>query len=414
MTKSRYASLQSGIQGRFWPIQKDSPPSGPVDDDDAVIGQLQLVDGLIRVQTQTPPAQASDIFSDALTKMAEGAEPAPRWLFGLTELGPVIVPLVSRDSASLGTYTSTRTFYGSAVAVDVAEPFGPRLTRLAVRLPHADWADLNPMKSTGHFDAEHRWSGLDIELRGTGPLDGGRVGSIALSLYGTWNQLDQDEEHRTLIQTGLEVRTESRTPREHTDHIEVAMSVQDLIGLAYDRFEPALSAAATLEGDTSQYTDTWFYHRDLVESAGLKREARRNKAPLFKLNDLGDATAIARWVVLNRACPDAANAISVRHRAPFNPTRRIIELGAAIEQYVASFVGQARKAGRKPPAWTQATGGYESALARHGGTTFAQFVGDPVRWGALFHQAYIAEKHYVGTRRPAAELVQLCSSSTLR
>ena len=52
----------------------------------------------------------------------------------------------------------------------------------------AAWADLDPMSTTVHFDDQHRWTGLDVQLRGTEQLACGRVGSIEVSLRGTWNR----------------------------------------------------------------------------------------------------------------------------------------------------------------------------------------------------------------------------------
>lgn len=214
MSTNPLASLVAGVAGRFWTLDVDPDP---LKDADAVYGQLQLVDGVVRVKTQSP-ADADGLIS-AFSRLAEGAESTPRWLFGITELGPIVVPVVTGESSNQslgGTRVSTRTYRSSAIAVGVDQPFGPRLTRLSVDLPFAEWADLNPMTQTGHFNDEHRWTGLDITLRGTETLDCGRVGSIALTLNGTWNQTEGEQEHLTSVSTGLQVTTESRTPREHT------------------------------------------------------------------------------------------------------------------------------------------------------------------------------------------------------
>ena len=376
-----------------------------------------MVAGVVRVKTQTPSRTLAG-WHEAFTEMAEGSQPAPRWIFGITELGTVVIPVVSGEGIheAMGTQISTRTFRGPAVAVGIREPFGPRLTRLAVRLPFSAWAGLNPMSGVGHFDDQQRWTGLDIQLRGTDDLACGQVGSIEVSLRGTWNrEKDEGEEDRTWIETGLQVITESKRPREHTDHVEVAMSVQDLLSLAYDRFLPASTAHVVLEGNKDPRSSTWFYHHDLVDSPDLSSDLPddpHQTRPLFTLADLGGPRAVSRWVSLNRQYPDAANAIRVRYRTTTNPTRRIIELGAAIEQYVRTNVAQGRSSGRGAPEWTKEDP-WEAALARHAGTEFANFVGDPKRWGELFNAAYVSEKHYTGTRYPAAELVRLSSSAQI-
>ncbi|HEX8510362.1 MAG TPA: hypothetical protein VF635_12820 [Propionibacteriaceae bacterium] len=417
MTPDPLPALKAGILGRFWTLDKDPTPSGQLQEKDARAGQLQVVAGMVRVKTQSAGTHTLEDWHEAFTTMAEGGAPAPRWIAGITELGTVVVPVVSTEAMheSLGgNRVSTRTFRSPAVAVGVEQPYGPRLTRLAVRLPYAAWADLDPMSTVGHFDDQNRWTGLDIQLRGTEQVACGRVGSIALSLRGTWNRHDDEQEHRTWIGTGLEVITESKTPRDHDEHVEVIMGVQDLVSLAYDRFLPATRAGVVLEGDDSGRSSTWFYHRELVEASGLTEEPSTDeqKRPLFKLSDLGGPSAVSRWVTLNRQYPDAANAIRVRYRTPTNPTRRIIELGAAIEQYVRTNVAEARTRGRTTPGWTRPEP-WEAALAQHAGAGFANLVGDPLRWGRLFNAAYVSEKHYTGARYPAAELLRLSSSAQL-
>ncbi len=388
VSKDPLPTLAAGVLGRFWTLVKDPTPSGQLKEEDAHTGQLQIVAGVVRVKTQAPvPTPTLEDWHETLTSMTAGPEPAPGWIFGITELGTVVVPVVSSESRHepfSGTYVSTRTFRGPAIAVGVEAPFGPRLTQLAVRLPFATWADLDPLKTTGHFDDQHRWTGLDLELRGTNDLDCGRVGSIALSLRGTWNrQADEEQGHRTSIETALQVITRSKTAREHTEHVEVAMSVQDLLSAAYDRFLPAAGARAVLEGDKTDHSSTWFYHRDLVEAPDLTGEPDPdpNTRPLFTLKDLGGPKAVSRWVALNRAYPDAANAVLVRNRTPTNTTRRTIELGAAIEQYVNTNFAEARARGREKTSWTRSRQPEPAALALHAGADFARLVGDPIRWG---------------------------------
>ena len=128
-----------------------------------------------------------------------------------------------------------------------------------------------------------------------------------------------------------------------------------MLSLAYDRFLPASGAHAVLEGDTTDQSSTWFYHRDLIEAPDLTGEHNPDpiKRPVFTLKDIGGPKAVSRWVTINRAYPDAANAVLVRSWVPTNPTRRIIELGAAIEQYVRTNFAEARAHGRARTTWTR-------------------------------------------------------------
>lgn len=417
MRAEELASLTSGVLGRFWTI--DAEPSEPLHDDAAVSGQLQLVAGVVQVKTQLPTASSLADLHGVFTGLAGGVAPATRWLFGITEIGTVLVPVVTGDGVNQqlsGNRVSTHTYRGPSVAVSVGEDAtGPRVTRLAVDLPFARWAELDPLTKTGHFDSEQRWQGLDITLRGTETVDCGPVNDIKVSLRGTWSETKTDQDHVTSVATGLQVITESETPHEHDDHVEIVMGVQDLVSLAYDRFLPAQRAQVVFEGAVTDRGPTWFYHRSLVEEAVPNRNEpadQQSKSPMFKLKDLGGAPAVARWVALNQQYPDAANAIRVRYRTPTNPTRRIIELGAAIEQYVATVKGEVRAAG-EGLSWPSKSTTYEGALALHAGAEFGSFVEDAEAWGEVFHEAYVNEKHRSGPRRPAAELARLSFSAQI-
>ncbi|WP_375424192.1 hypothetical protein [uncultured Friedmanniella sp.] len=417
---SKLAFLPSGVLGRFWALDTDIRPTAPLDEAEAVSGHLQLVGGVVQVKTQRPAGRTLADLHSLFNGLAEGADPTPRWLFGITEVGSVVVPVVTGEGLTQslgGSQISTRTYRGPTIAVGVGSASGPRVTRLTVDLPFAAWAGFEPMTRRIHLDHEQRWDALDINLRGTEEQPCGRVGPIAVALRGGWAQTEDDQDHLTSVSTALQVITTSKRPTEHTHHVDVAMAVQDLLSLAYGRFLPSPRARIVLEGAESERTAASFYHRGLVEPAVLSPDRTGNrqqdKTPLFSLADLGGPTAVARWVTLDRRYPDAANAVRVRDRTPTtNPTRRVIELGAAIEQYVATVIDGARRARRPVPRWTE-TPPYEAALALNAGASFAAYVGDPQAWAEMFHSAYLGEKHHRGTRLPANELVMLSSSAQL-
>lgn len=418
MRASERKLLESGVLGRFWLLSNETPMRGKLKEKDAVRGQLQLVDGVVQIKTQADSPTTIEELHASFTTLTAGAEPSPDWIFGLTEIGSVIMPIVTGRNHRRqfgGTRISLGTYRGPAIAVSVQEPFGPRVRQLSVHLPHATWADLNPMTTT-LIKEQPRGLGIDISLRNTELLDCGAVGSFALALTGTWSQSEDEHGKRTSITTGMSLTTVSKSPRKMRGHVQLAMSVQDLLSLAYDEFVPSYNAQVLLEGDPGDNPRTWCYHDELVQSPFLRGRAKpdEERLPLFSLNDIGGATSIARWVNLNLRYPDAANAIRVRNRAPTSPTRRVIELGAAIEQYVSSCKRQARQRGtqakwtttnrRRPP---------EVALAEHAGTDFNAFVGDAKRWGRAFNDAYVNEKHLIGDRRSAADLTALSSSAQL-
>jgi hypothetical protein len=380
--------LREGQLGRFWVCDRQT--KGSLSDSDAVPGLVKLIGDQIQVRTLNPDLDA--VFT------AAHQDSGDRWLFGITEAGTIIVPTLSAEHHQLslfGVRSSIRTLRGPAIFAGVVEPFGPRVTQLSVRLPNADWADLDPMTRRGHLDERQRWIGLDIELRGRGPLDCGRVGSIDLDLTGDWNESQSDLDDRSQIRTGLEVMSRSVRPRQLAEHVDIAQRVQDLVSLAYDRYLAADRARVTLEGAPSDAEASWLWHQDL-SSQSEQPGPRAADRPFFRLADLGGPTALSGWVRLTRQYSEASDVIRVRNRAAATTaTARLVELGAAIEKYVGQNKA-ARRRRNEPVGWTKKVGRddtYAAALARHAGRPFAKFIGDPDKWGQVFTDAYNSEKH---------------------
>lgn len=107
----RLQALTEGVLGRFWALDTDPRPTGPLDQADAVSGQLQLIEGVVQVKTQRPAARSVADLHSILSGLAEGADPAPQWLFGITELGTVVVPVVTG-------WATTQSLTGDQVSTD--------------------------------------------------------------------------------------------------------------------------------------------------------------------------------------------------------------------------------------------------------------------------------------------------------
>jgi hypothetical protein len=259
-------------------------------------------------------------------------------------------------------------------------------------LPYPDWAGLDPMSHKSLLDAQQRFVGMDIQLRGKGPLNCGRSdNSIDIELRGHWRLADGESNEQTGIRTLLEVISTSARPRDLRQHIDVASRIQGLVSLAYDRYIPADSARVILQGAVAEAKRPWLWHAELA-AHGHQPTRRWENLPLFRLRDLQGPTALRRWIRLTRQYPDAADAIRVKNRADTTLNARLVELGAAIEHYVGQNTAESRSK-RAPVQWTKQGPNFASALARHAGISFTNFIYDPDKWGELFTKAYRVAKH---------------------
>jgi hypothetical protein len=394
--------LREGLLGRFWVI--DGKPKGHLDESAAVSGSVHLLGNEIQAKTLLPVG----------TPVTGPYEiPQDRWLVGITDAGMIMMPTVSGELGHFsffGERAAVRTFRGPAVIAGIiSQPFGPRITRLSMLLPYPDWAGLDPMSRQPLLDAQQRLVGMDIQLRGKGPLNGGRSNdSIDIELQGTWSATDDESVQQTGIRPLLEVISTSARPRDLRQHIDVASRIQDLVSLAYDRYLAAHSARVTVEGAVPEAAGPRLWHAELARY-GLEPTRRKEIHPLFRLGDLGGSTALHRWIRLTRQYPDAADAIRVQNRAGFTLNARLVQLGAAIEHYVGQNTAESRRKG-SPVQWTKQGPTFASALARRAGKSFAKFINDPDKWGELFGNAYRVAKH-PGTPRETDERLRFFNAS---
>ena len=169
--------LSEGVLGRFWVI--DGKPKGRLDKSAAVSGSVRLLDNEIQAKILIPVG----------TPVAGRYEPQDRWLVGITDAGTIMMPTVSSEwkpFSFFGERAAIRIFRGPAVIAGVSlPPFGPRITRLSMLLPYPDWAGLDPMSHKSLLDARQRYVGMDIQLRGKGPLACGRSQQYRYRVTGT-------------------------------------------------------------------------------------------------------------------------------------------------------------------------------------------------------------------------------------
>ena len=241
MSSDPWDAMRSGVMGKFWIVGANSQGER-LEDSAALPGHVRLENGFVRTKIQHGWGLDSSVRSlrSAITMRAGDGFSGAEWVFGVTEAGPILLPGITSAAvqhALGGVKVSTLAYKGECFMLgQVAGTFGPRVTMLRVELPFPEWAGLDPMsmRLARAGDGVAR-KGLEIKLAGEPELDAGQVGGIGVRIHGNWAYRESsDDQPRTSLRTGLEVITTSRSAKDHSEHVEIAMGVQDLLSLAYE------------------------------------------------------------------------------------------------------------------------------------------------------------------------------------
>lgn len=159
--------------------------------------------------------------------------------------------------------------------------------------------------------------------------------------------------------------------------VDAVVSIQNLISIAFDTPCTVASGSAVMDGN--QVSGPLWSSR-LMEVPGTitPTDARW---PIFSLEEIGGAGALARWIDLTKDHPRAV--LPVANRLRFGPPSaevQTLELAAAIEYWVAYN----RKIGRKWARQNARNDNPARALARYVGNPFGAWVGDSDSWSRIF------------------------------
>lgn len=388
-----------GCIGHFWEQEGTLAP----DDDKALSGFLRLnVDDVVELKV----LDDEDIADGPLTR----ASVAPgTWIVGRTEAGGVVIPTLSGVGYRRnfgGFKASVRRYLAHALLtkVNLHQLRGSRLHEASAYFDDGlSWAGLSAIEEQDKVDAQGRWQRVTYTLTSrSGGTPAGSAGSIRLDLAEYW-KVDDNDSSRTL-RTALEVKATAVRPRHLSELTDCLLAVQDLLGLAFDRFTPASGARALPMGypaDSVERPHLWHRGLMVVPPSAADVGDRADARPLFWLDDLGGPPAIGRWVRASQQFPTAFSSLTQMHRRGGSTiAARLQQVAAAIENYV-NVCRLDRNA-----KWAQHVKSkpHAESLAGRVGEPFAQLVGDAHVWAKRLVAAYDGLKHDPRYQPDAAEL----------
>jgi hypothetical protein len=345
-------------------------------------------------------------------------KPAPTCVTAATEFGgAVLTGVVGRSQ--------TRSFGGARASVmrlrthtlmapvDLAALNTTRVYGVSAYFPEGlGWAGEGAVSEEWKFDSDSKITEVKYVVSGSSPaLPAGKYGAMNLEIEPHWKSsgVTQESLH---IDTSLEIRVTSLRPRDISSFIPILLGVQNLLSLAHDRFVLASGGKSALDAADGAASSTALWQRDLMASPRRPTATPNDDpAPLLRLEDLGGASALSRWLRLCDAVPEAVAATTGPYRrgAGLSPTLRLQEIAGAIEYYVNTARVD------RDVAWAKkgSSDSHAHALAKRVGKPFEQFVGDPKLWAQTFVGAYNGLKHNPSFPRDDRSLRLLAVSGDL-
>lgn len=371
----RVSEVLEGGLGFFWPVASGSFPD--LETDEPRCGYIRRDDDAVSVVLLVE--DASEAFR---TPEAIG-------LVGYTQHGGVLIPDVHRVRSTMsfgGGRASVHRYVAHSVLGDI-EPLD--LTCLDLDLVSMAvngnsllrWGGFDAVDQSTTTDERNRVQEFQVKLKNTPDLTVPLEASTTLRLAAHWST-SLDSQRGLSIEMGLSVSIK-RPGSSSFDLLTRLRQVQDLLGLAYD---------GHIIIDRMQARSPGQEHRVPMWSGALMSDsppdlaADRGKPPMFSLSDIGGAVGVRRWTEMYDRFPRSVAPISnyIRYGSP-SPEVRLLEVAAAIEQWVATH--------RRSTQWASRGTNFAAALARHVGTPFTDWAGPADLWATQFWDSYNDLKH---------------------
>lgn len=358
--------LEVGIMGAF------GSPGTPVAD--WVTGHLRLVPGdharLTLVSLNVLPGDLRS-FDDI-----EGG------IFGLTEIGFVLLTGIFRHSRARPLYGEVRTFEAGNLVTEVElEELDQDLT-VSASLHYLGLPEWMPAEVlTEGYNRDHPGGGWDVAIRHQAPITTELSAGWQLHLQASWTMGGRNDA-RTYT-TPLAVRTESSSREPLCQHLQRLDAINALLVLAHPSDVQAISGFARLT-EGSRPGNLWDRHfmRDTKQSGS-------NEFAVFGLEHMGGIDGCARWVQL---CLDHRRAVEpvVRPRllGGGTPETSLLATCSAAEHWVSVH----RKAGAKWAKKRKDYGIFEALMTRVD-RKFDNWIAQPSAWGERVWRRYNELKH---------------------
>lgn len=396
--------LATGGIGFVWPFVAGAKPSL---DSEPESGFIQTTEMWASLECLESDAQAAWLRDD------KEEPPVQAFAIITSKLHGLLLEIQRRSwTRNIGGYrASVKRYSGRTFVADV--PFerlrSLRLVSLrASFIGMSGWAGASAKREMLETDKRGRGKSWSVHLESP-------PGQSALLLRGRTIAVEFDWRaegplDRRIISTPVGIKCEARGPTaEPIDLVGPLLRVQDLMSYAYSGFVEAESGRASLDLDPDKHgrdeTSVMWNGALMVRTPAAEGPADLTGIPLFHLTTIGGARGLSRWIQLCEVHQRAVRPIVSPFRLGFPSAEvMLLEVAAAIEYWVNIHRRTRKWAGKE-------RGPHATALALRVGAAFADFVGDPVRWGERFREVNNKVKHDPSFRSDFNELVDLAISS---
>lgn len=381
MDKRLRQTLEGGL-GSFWVLSR--PRIRELRDEQTRSGFIRRQGGVVELHLLED--------DPTLALAASERQPFPAGILGITEhTGTLLLDIVGTSATRIiaGSRASVERFRAQTLLVhpsvlEIDSTLVKSVSAYFLSKALLSWAGLDAVEEEVMADATGRVKAATIRLKPTADLRASLTPSTDLRLSGYW-RLGDSEDHRQIVETGLEIEVESGRATKSRDLLLPLLRCQEFLSIAFLGFVRADHGRARCQG-TAERGHMWNAMLMPDEAARHIRVAALNEGPSFLLADLDGIEGLARWIRLCRRHQRAVSPIfNHLRRGPISDEVRLLELASAIEYWVASH---RRKAG-----WAHRGANPPEALGHHVGRAFADWVGDIQEWAKVFWSHYNGLKH---------------------
>jgi hypothetical protein len=400
------ADSLAGSVGYIWPFFEESGF-----DDRAYAGHLAQSGNRFKVSVLAPPPIGFGLGP------LEAQRRIPGSLLAISEVGGTIAFDITRVGGNInvgGPKASSRHYFCRAIAVGFSgdELKSSRMYEMAAYFPGLQhWSAITGSKSQVEHDEHHRPTVINTTIKAA-PEQITRFSNKQKLVVSTHFEVTGPEDDQRAY-TPLSISSITDSPVDWRIHMNVLLSVQNLISLCWDGFVRADGGYVRLDlAEPEEASNAKLWSQRLMElPPAVQPPTSSSSFPLVRYETLGGVDGLRRWVTLAEAHPRAVGPLTSRNRVARSVVVESVlqDICVAIEYWV-NYHKSTKRAWAKPQTERD---NQAERLARHIGTDFAEFVGDPQKWARSLWKHYGDLKHKPTLRYDPNELHLLAASARI-
>lgn len=339
----------------------------------------------------------------------------PDCLLAVTTIHSTLAFDISGVSESVnigGVRASSRTYFCRALAVGFRgdELKSSRMYEMTAYIPGLQhWSSITGAESEAEYDQYNRPTVITTRIQAAPEQTAQISKSHMLSVSTHFEVTGPADDQRAY--TPLSIASITNSPVDWHTHINVLISIQNLINLCWDGFVRADGGYVRLDlSSPNETSNAKFWSERLMEMPlAVGSPPRSTSFPLVRYETLGGVDGLKRWVRLADLHPRAVGPLTSRHRVARSVVVESVlqDICVAIEYWV-NYHKSDKRAWAKPKSDRD---NQAERLARHIGSDFTAFVGDPQKWARALWKHYGDLKHKPKIKYDPEELHLLTESA---